>query len=105
MQKLDMRLAGHSVQVTEIIGHLKPFGQDPSPAIHSRAYDAQGNTFDYVYELEGNTLTIWGGKKGSSAFYKGVFSKDGNKVTGEWTYPGDGYQSTMSRKEVVNSCH
>ncbi len=48
VQTLDMRLARYSVRVTEIIGHLKSFGGEPSLAIHSRAYNAQGNTFDYV---------------------------------------------------------
>ena len=63
-----------------------------------RFYDSTGNTLDYVYELDGDTLTIWGGAKGSPAYYRGTFSPDGTAVTGEWTYPGGGgYRSTMTR--------
>ena len=97
VQKLNMLLFERPVKVTEIIGHLKPFGEDPSADIHSRAYDAEGNTFDYIYEIEGDTLIIWGGEKGSPAFYTCVFSADGNDATGEWTYPGGGYKSVMKR--------
>ena len=96
-QQVAIRLFGHDVKATEIIGHLHPFGAEPSSDIHSRAYDANGNTLDYVYELEGDTLTIWGGQKGSPAYYKGEFSQDGNTVAGEWMYPGGGYKSTMVR--------
>jgi hypothetical protein len=57
-----------------------------------------GNTLDYVYELEGDTLTIWGGEKGSPAYFKGKFSDDGDTQSGEWVYPGGGgYESTMTR--------
>jgi hypothetical protein len=66
--------------------------------IKSRYYDNQGNTFDYVYELEGDTLTIWGGERGSPAFYEGTFSADGDRLTGAWVYPGGGgYSSTATR--------
>jgi hypothetical protein len=82
----------------EVIGHLRPFGEPPSEEICSRYYDSDGNTLDYVYELSGDTLTIWAGGKGSPAHYRGEFSTDGQTVTGEWVYPGGGgYGSTMSR--------
>lgn len=56
-----------------------------------------GMTLDYVYEMEGDTLTIWGGEKGSPANYKGTFSKDGNTLSGAWVYPGGGYESVSTR--------
>ena len=57
-----------------------------------------GNTLDYVYEVDKDTLTIWGGQKGSPAYFKGTFSDDGNTCTGGWVYPGGGgYKSTMTR--------
>lgn len=65
-----------------VIGHLRPFGEDPSPDIRSRAYDSAGNTLDYVYELEGDTLTIWGGERGSPAYYRGTFGADGATCAG-----------------------
>jgi hypothetical protein len=51
-----------------------------------------------VYELEGDTLTIWAGEQGSPAYYRGTFSADGNSCAGAWVYPrGGGYESTMTR--------
>lgn len=85
----------------EIIGHLQPFGEAPSADIHSRYYDQLGYTFDYVYELDGDTLTIWGGTKGSPAYYKGTFSDDGNTLTGAWVYPDGGYESVSTRVIVT----
>jgi hypothetical protein len=41
---------------------------------------------------------IWGGEKGSPAFFKGTFSPDGNTCTGAWVFPGGGgYSTTMIR--------
>lgn len=55
-------------------------------------------TLDYVYEMDGNTLTIWGDERDSPAFYKGALSADGNTLTGGWTYPGGGgYEATSTR--------
>jgi len=98
MQHFDFDHDGRKVKGIEIIGHEQPFGAEPSADIKSRIYDTEGNTFDYVYELVGDTLTIWGGEKGSPAYYKGTFSADGNSAAGGWVYPGGGgYESNMTR--------
>jgi hypothetical protein len=98
IQHVDFVHGGRHIKGLEIIGHLQPFGEPPSSDIKSRFYDTLGNTFDYVYELEGDTLTIWGGAKGSPAYYTGTFSADGNTNSGAWVYPGGGgYASTMTR--------
>ena len=98
MQQFDFVHGGRKVKGIEIIGHLQRFGEEPDEAIKSRIYDSAGNTFDYVYEVDGDTLTIWGGEKGSPAFYKGMFSPDGNTNSGAWVYPGGGgYASAMTR--------
>ena len=57
-----------------------------------------GETFNYTYEVDDDMLTIWGGEKGSPAYYKGKWSDDGNTNTGAWVYAGEsGYDSTMNR--------
>ncbi|USQ79841.1 hypothetical protein NF556_19995 [Ornithinimicrobium faecis] len=67
--------------------------------IHSRFYDNQGNTLDYVYELTGDELTIWAGEPGSPAYFRGAFSVDDTVLDGAWVYPGGGgYDSTMTRR-------
>ena len=100
-QTMNFRKDGHDVRGIEIIGHVQPFGEAPSKEIRSRAYDSSGNTFDYVYELAGDTLTIWGSERGSPAYFTGRFSQDGNTNIGEWFYPGGGYKSNMTRITTV----
>jgi hypothetical protein len=98
LQHVELEQYGQRIKGLEVIGHEQPFGGEPSPDIKSRFYDNLGNTLDYVYELEGDTLTIWGGERGSPAYYKGRFSEDGNTLTGAWVYPdGGGYESTATR--------
>lgn len=98
IQHVDMVQGGQPVKCVEIIGHLRPYGVEPSPEIRSRAYDSVGNTLDYVYEMDGDTLTIWGGEKGSSSYYRGTFTPDGSHADGAWVYPGGGgYTSSMTR--------
>jgi hypothetical protein len=98
VQHVDLEQYGQRLKGIEIIGHEKPFGAEPGPDLKSRYYDSMGNTLDYVYELEGDTLTIWGGEKGSPAYFRGTFSADGNSCAGAWVYPGGGgYESTMTR--------
>ncbi|MFD7365349.1 hypothetical protein ACFV4I_03730 [Nocardiopsis alba] len=79
--------------------HLPEFDEGPAgPDVVSRFYDSLGNTLDYVYELTGDRLTIWGGTKGSPAYFQGTFDAAGSTLAGAWTYPGGGgYASTMTR--------
>jgi hypothetical protein len=98
IQHVDLEQYGQRITGLEIIGHERPFGSEPSEEIKSRFYSNTGDTLDYVYELEGDTLTIWGGERGSPAYAESEFSEDGNSGSGQWVYPGGGgYRFTMSR--------
>ena len=98
IQHFDFVHSGHKIKGMEVIGHLQMFGEEPSQDIKSRIYDTTGNTFDYTYEVNDETLMIWGGEKGSPAYYEGKWSEDGNTNSGAWHYPGGGgYESTMTR--------
>jgi hypothetical protein len=98
IQHVDLEQYGQRIKGIELIGHEKPFGSEPSEEIKSRFYSNTGDTLDYVYELEGDILTIWGGEKGSPAYAKSQLSEDGNTSSGEWVYPGGGgYRFTMTR--------
>jgi len=98
MHRFDFDHSGRKVKGIEIIGYEHTFGAEPGKEMKSRVYDTAGNTLDYVYEVDKDTLTIWGGQKGSPAYFKGKFSDDGNTCTGGWVYPGGGgYKSTMTR--------
>jgi hypothetical protein len=98
LQHVELTQFGQPVTGLEVIGNLRPFGEPTGTDVVSRFYDSTGNTLDYVYELTGDKLTIWGGAKGSPAYYEGTFSADGTTVTGAWVYPGGGgYESSMTR--------
>ncbi|MFC7403782.1 hypothetical protein [Georgenia alba] len=98
IQRVELEQFGQPITGFEVIGNLRPFGEAPSEHVHSRFYDSQGNTLDYVYEIDGDTLWIWALEKGHPAHFKGTFDADGDVVDGEWVYPGGGgYPSTMTR--------
>ncbi|MGI5164872.1 hypothetical protein ACQEU3_11005 [Spirillospora sp. CA-253888] len=99
LQDVDLEQDGHRVKGLEVIGRERPYGADePGEDIRSRYYGGHGDTLDYVYELEGDTLTIWALEKGSPAYFRGTFAPDGDSLAGAWTYPGGGgYESTMTR--------
>lgn len=98
VQHVELTQFGEPVTGMEVIGNLRPFGEPTGTDVVSRYYDSVGNTFDYVYELEGDRLTIWAGAKGSPAYFQGTFDADDTTLTGEWVYPGGGgYASTSTR--------
>ena len=89
--------SGRNVKGLEVIGFERGFGAEPGTDLVSRTFDNEGNTFRYVCEVADETLTIWGEENGSSAYYRGIWSEDGNRCSGAWVYPGGGYESTMRR--------
>lgn len=98
LQHFDLLHGGRKIKGVEVIGHLQGLGETPSKEIRTRVYSfLDGLTLDYVYELEGDTLTIWGGEKGSPAYYKAKFSADGNTLAGGWLWPGGGYKTITTR--------
>ena len=99
IQDLRLEQDGQPINGLEVIGRERSYGADgPSEDIRSRYYGSGGDTLDYVYELDGDTLTIWFGAKGSPAYFRGTFTPDGDAMTGRWNYPGGGgYESNMTR--------
>ena len=97
---LDVWFKGNPIYClpAEYFSATPPEAEEPSMDIWSRYYSGSGETLDYVYELEGDTLMIWFGGRGSPAYYQGTLSTDGNTLTGAWHYPGGGgYQANASR--------
>jgi hypothetical protein len=107
VQYVDLIHDGHPIKGIEMIGHEQAFGAEPGKDTRSRFYSyLDGMTLDYVYEIEGDTLTIWGGERGSPAYYQGHFSQDGNTLTGGWVYPGGGgYQAVSTRVKSAKENH
>ena len=69
-----------------------PVWGESSPSADEPVKEEHNNS-----DVEENTFMIWGGEKGSPAFFKGTFSPDGNTCTGAWVFPGGGYSTTMTR--------
>ncbi|MBE3014848.1 hypothetical protein IL992_37610 [Microbispora sp. NEAU-D428] len=99
IQDIRLEQDGQPIVGFEVIGRERPYGADtPSEDIKSRYYAGGGDTLDYVYELDGDTLTIWFGAKGSPAYFRGTFNAAGDVMAGRWNYPGGGgYDSVMTR--------
>jgi hypothetical protein len=97
-QHVELEYAGRKIRGLEVLGHFHPLDTPPTKEIWTRFYKYDdGLTLDYVYELKGETITIWFGKKGSNNFYRGRFSRDRNALTGAWQWPGGGYRTTHTR--------
>ena len=97
LQRGWSRREGIEQKYLQIIGHERPLGGEPSDEIVGRLYTDNGDTLSYVCEVEGDTMTIWMGEKGSPAVYRGTFGADGNTIEGAWEWPGGGYKETMTR--------
>lgn len=78
----------------EVIGHNRERG-----VLASHYFGSSGDLFEYVYELDGDTLTIWHPEVGSPAYFRGEFSADGKSNAGRWVWPGGGYESNMIRTD------
>jgi hypothetical protein len=92
-QDFDITQGGRHHKGLEVIGHLERLSEAPSPEIWSRAYHfTSGLTLDYVYEMEGDLLTIWFQHKGSGNRMRGRFSPDGTRYDAAWEWPGGGYR-------------
>jgi hypothetical protein len=97
-QDFDITQGGRRHTGLEVIGHLQPLGESPSSEIWSRAYDfTSGLTLDYVYEMEGDQLTIWFRRKGSDNRMRGRFSPDSTRYEAAWEWPGGGYRVRGTR--------
>ena len=92
VQHVDLVQGGGRVRGVEYIGHDGGTG-----TLRSHYFGSSGEILEYAYELEGDTLRIFFGGVGSPAKFEGRFSDDGETNTGAWTWPGGGYESTMTR--------
>jgi hypothetical protein len=97
-QEVDQLYSGQKIRALQIIGYERKSGTDES-ADECTAYffDNMGNAWEYVWEMQGDLLTIWGGYVGSPAAYRGRFISNGNVLQGRWDWPGGGYKSTSVR--------
>ena len=97
-QEINQLYAGQKITGIQIIGYERSWGnEETNNECTSHFFDNMGNSWEYVWEIHGNFLTIWGGYIGSPAAYRGKFSPDGNTIHGRWDWPGGGYTSVSTR--------
>ncbi|WP_327085366.1 hypothetical protein OIE66_23755 [Nonomuraea sp. NBC_01738] len=88
------------VNATEVTKGVEYIGFDArSGLLRSHYFGGDGAILEYVYELDGDDLTIWFGEPGSPAKFTGRFVDDGRRNSGAWVWPGGGYVSNMTRVE------
>ena len=87
----------HDEEVTSGVEYIGVNKEDG--LLRSHYFGSDGEILEYVYELEGDTLTIWFGDVGSPARFVGAFDASDKVNTGRWEWPGGGYESTMTKQE------
>ena len=92
IQDVDITAFGRRIKGVEYIG----FDED-TQSLRSHFMDDHGSNFTYTWDLEGDTLRIWFGEKGSDNFFEGRFSSDGRSYSRGWRWPGGGYRATLTR--------
>ena len=98
VQHVDIDYIGRRIVGTEYIGY-----DEVNDNLRSYFFSNEGPgpfgrvALEYVWEVEEDILTIWGGEMGSPASFKGRFSDDRNTISGRWEWPGGGYEATMTK--------
>ncbi len=92
IQHVDAEAGGRKIRGVEYIG----FDED-TQTLRSHYMDTNGSNFTYTWAVDGDTINIWFGDKGSDNYFEGRFSEDGRSYSGKWTWPGGGYSATMTR--------
>lgn len=92
VQRVALDHGGDRIRGVEYVGYDEESGH-----LKSHYFGNSAGVLEYAYELEGDVLRIWFGDVGSPARFEGRFSDDGDTNTGAWTWPGGGYESTMTR--------
>ncbi len=89
---------GHPQVGTEYIGYDTAAG-----ALRSMYFSEEGPgpfcsfALEYVWEVDGDRLTIWHGWRDSPARFAGTIDRDAGTVSGAWAWPGGGYEATSTR--------
>lgn len=100
IQRVDFGQHGQRITGIEVIGHERRFGAEPSEDIRSRFYSNTGDTLDYVYELEGDILTIRAGQRGGCGVLQRHIQRRQRYHYRRLALPGSGgYEAISTRIE------
>jgi hypothetical protein len=94
IQHVDGQAGERKTKGVEYIGY-----DEDTNTLRSHYLDVNGSNFTYTWEIQGDTIRIWFGDKTSDNFFEGRFSEDGHSYSGNWQWPGGGYDATMTRSD------
>jgi hypothetical protein len=92
VQKVDLKHGDKSIKGIEYIGF-----DEATQTLRSHYMDNHGSNFTYTWEVDDKTIQTWFGDKTSDNLFKGTFSDDGQSYSGQWEWPGGGYEAIMNR--------
>jgi len=93
-----MRIDGEDEEGAEYIGY--DYARDE---LRSMFFSAEGPgpfcsfALEYVWQVQGDSLTIWHGERDSPARFLGTIDPTGDIIDGRWEWPGGGYHATSRR--------
>lgn len=96
----EMTMDGQERGGTEYIGY-----DHAQQTLRSMLFGSDGPgpfcpyALEYIWQVEGDALTVWHGAKGSPARFTGTIDRAAGTVVGRWEWPGGGYQATETRYE------
>lgn len=98
VQHVEIDYVGRKIKGTEYVGYDRESQQLRSYFFSNDGPSPFGGVaLEYVWEVDDDTITIWGGYVGSPAKFQGRFDPDRNSGFGRWEWPGGGYEATMTR--------
>ena len=97
IQRGDVLREGQQYSFLQVIGYDRAPGGEPSDELVGRLYTTSGDTLAYTCQADDEGMTIWLGERGSPQVYRGEWSDDACVLKGAWTWPGGGYDETMTR--------
>ncbi|MGZ6527896.1 MAG: hypothetical protein ACXVH1_33685 [Solirubrobacteraceae bacterium] len=92
IQHVDAQTPERAVKGVEYIGF-----DEETQTLRSHYMDIHGSNFTYTWEVDGDSVHIWFGDKGSDNFFQGRFADDDKSASGRWQWPGGGYEVTLTR--------
>jgi hypothetical protein len=90
---------GDEIAGVMILGYEKKWGEDaPSKELTGHWFESStGNHWKYIWDVADDRVTFWLGARGAPSVFEGSFTVDHQAVTGTWTWPGGGYELTMTK--------
>ena len=91
------------IQGIMIIGHEMGWQEtEPGKEIIGQWFESSsGLHYKYIWEVDDQNLKFWLNDKQSNMAFKGIFSEDGNTISGTWKWADGGYDLVMKRT-IIN---